>query len=117
MESTPLVSRDLIQARDAFLEGDAEMSKKAHQVKVEEGHQKEGDVVKSVVFGGLDGILTTFAIVSGATGGGFGTQVILILGFSSKLADALSMGLGDALSTKAEHEYIRKERYVILHLY
>jgi len=58
----------------------------------------------------LDGILTTFAIVSGATGGGYGTAVILILGFSSKIADALAMGLGDALSKKAEMEHIRQER-------
>jgi len=38
------------------------------------------------------------------------TEVILILGFSSKIADALAMGLGDALSTKAEHEHIFNER-------
>ena len=46
-------------------------------------------------------MLTTFAIVSGASGGGLSSEVILILGFSNKIADALSMGLGDALSSKA----------------
>lgn len=34
----------------------------------EEVHSKEGDYVKSVVFGGLDGTLTSFAIVAGAAG-------------------------------------------------
>lgn len=34
----------------------------------EEAHNKEGDYVKSVVFGGLDGTLTSFAIVAGAAG-------------------------------------------------
>ena len=77
---------------------------------MEEGHQPEGDYIKSVVFGGLDGILTTFAIVAGSAGGSMPVSVILILGFSSKFADALAMGLGDALSSKAEHEHIFMER-------
>ena len=52
----------------------------------------------------------TFAVVSGATGGGLGVDVILILGLSNIIADAISMGVGDALSTKAENEYIMRER-------
>jgi VIT1/CCC1 family predicted Fe2+/Mn2+ transporter len=105
---TPLV-RSLPAARSAFDNQDIALSKAVHAKKVsnaEEGHNSSGDVIKSVVFGGLDGILTTFAIVSGATGGGMSTAVILILGFSNKIGDALSMGLGDALSTKAEHEHV-----------
>ena len=43
-------------------------------------------------------------------GGGLSTKAILTLGFSSILADAVSMGLGDALSSKAEAEYILSER-------
>ena len=68
------------------------------------------DKLKSIVYGGLDGIITTFAVVSGATGGGFGVEVILVLGFSNMFADALSMGMGDALSTMAENDAIMKER-------
>lgn len=109
---TPLV-RSLPAARTAFDQQDVELSKAVHAKNApntEEGHNHGGDVIKSVVFGGLDGILTTFAIVSGATGGGMSTAVILILGFSNKISDALSMGLGDALSTKAEHEHVFQER-------
>mmetsp|Transcript_960 Transcript_960/g.2264 ORF Transcript_960/g.2264 Transcript_960/m.2264 type:complete len:301 (-) Transcript_960:654-1556(-) len=124
-EKTPLVGRDgaagphrdLSLARDAYASHNADLSRKAHQAASasqaqnhEDGHQSEGDFIKSVVFGGLDGILTTFAIVSGATGGSLGVEAILILGWSSKLADALSMGLGDALSSRAELEFILKER-------
>ena len=75
-----------------------------------EHHSKTGEFVKSIVLGGLDGIVTTFAVVSGATGGNLSTGVILVLGFSNIFADALSMGVGDALSTKAENEYILKEK-------
>lgn len=54
--------------------------------------------------------MTTFSIVSGSYGGGMSLVVILIMGFSSKIADALAMGLGDAMSSKAEQEHILKER-------
>lgn len=34
----------------------------------EEAHNDRGDYLKAMVFGGLDGILTSFAIVAGAAG-------------------------------------------------
>lgn len=34
----------------------------------EEAHSGQGDYLKAMVFGGLDGILTSFAIVAGAAG-------------------------------------------------
>lgn len=112
--STKGLTRDMELARNAWQSRSTELSKLAHQggsVRCAEGgHQQEGALIKSIVFGGLDGILTTFAIVSGATGGGYSAGVILILGFSSKVADALAMGLGDALSSKAEMEHIHRER-------
>ena len=58
----------------------------------------------------VTGIITTFAVVAGGIGGKLSVDTILILGFSSVLADAISMGVGDALSTKAENEYILAER-------
>lgn len=67
-------------------------------------------MLKPMIFGGLDGILTSFAIVSGSAGGGLSSQVVLILGFSNIFADALAMGVGEFLSSKAENEWILKER-------
>ena len=76
----------------------------------EEMHQSEGGFLKPIIFGGLDGTLTAFAIVAGAAGGKLSTGVVLILGFSNILADALSMGVGEFLSSKAENEWILSER-------
>ena len=106
------VTRDLTAAQKAYTHADAGASKAAHDglLNATEGHDKTGDWIKSMVYGGLDGIITTFAVVAGASGGGLGTNVILILGFSNMFADALSMGVGDALSTKAENDRILKER-------
>lgn len=44
------------------------------------------------------------------TGGGLGTQAVLIVGVSSIVADGLSMGLGEYLSSKAMNEYMDIER-------
>jgi DNA damage-binding protein 1 len=78
--------------------------------KNEEQHQTEGGLLKPIIFGGLDGILTAFAIVAGAAGGALEPAVVLILGFSNIFADALSMGVGEFLSSKAENEWILSER-------
>lgn len=78
--------------------------------KNEEQHQTEGGLLKPIIFGGLDGILTAFAIVAGSAGGALDPSVVLILGFSNIFADALSMGVGEFLSSKAENEWILSER-------
>ena len=74
------------------------------------GHQKGGGFLKAIIFGGLDGILTSFAIVAGAAGGQLQPKVVMILGFSNIFADALSMGVGEFLSSKATNEWILSER-------
>lgn len=66
------------------------------------------------VLGGIDGCVTTFAVVAGAVGGGFSTGVIVILGFANLLADGFSMGVSNYLGTKSDLQEIdeirRKER-------
>jgi DNA damage-binding protein 1 len=52
-------------------------------------HQSAGGLLQPVIFGGLDGILTSFAIVAGAAGGGLSVEAVLVLGFSNIFADAL----------------------------
>jgi len=60
---------------------------------------------KSIVFGGLDGVITTFSIVAAVAGASLPPQTAILMGFSNLIADALSMGLGDFLSSKAELEF------------
>ena len=59
-------------------------------------------MIKSMVFGGMDGILALFSVVTGAAGAGFSTQVILSIGLANMFAEAFGMAVGDYLSTKAE---------------
>jgi hypothetical protein len=106
--------RDLNAARVAYDALDVDLSKVAHDAKKAHGSAEahagaSGKYVKSLVFGGLDGIITTFAVVAASVGGSLGTNVILLMGFSNLVADGLSMGFGDYLSSKAEFEYTRAE--------
>ncbi len=56
------------------------------------------------VYGGVDGAVTTFAVVSGVVGAQLSPSIILILGAANLLADGFSMAAGNYLSTKAEEE-------------
>lgn len=64
------------------------------------------------VLGGIDGCVTTLAVVSGTLGAGFASSVALILGFANLIADGFSMAISnyEAISTQREHlESIRRE--------
>lgn len=60
--------------------------------------------LREFVYGGMDGAVTTFAVVTGAAGANFSTQVILILGFANVLADGFSMAVGSYLSEKSDQQ-------------
>jgi DNA damage-binding protein 1 len=103
-------SRDLEAAKEAYATGDVEASKLAHATRAPEKHSKVGGHLKSIVYGGLDGIITTFSVVAGSAGGNLDIEVVLILGISNVFSDGLSMGVGDTLSTKAANQYALEER-------
>ncbi len=56
------------------------------------------------VYGGIDGSVTTFAVVAGVAGASLSTSVILILGFTNLVADGFSMASGSYSSTRTESE-------------
>lgn len=56
------------------------------------------------VYGGVDGAITTFAVVAASAGAELGAGIVLILGISNMLADGFSMAIGSFLSSKAEAE-------------
>jgi VIT1/CCC1 family predicted Fe2+/Mn2+ transporter len=57
-----------------------------------------------LVYGANDGIITTFAVVSGVTGADLSERVILILGFANLVADGWSMGASNFLSRRSYAE-------------
>ena len=62
------------------------------------------------VYGSIDGAVTTFAVVAGASGAVLSPSVVLILGFANLFGDGFSMAIGNYLAAKTRKEYIEKER-------
>ena len=59
------------------------------------------------IYGGIDGSVTTFAIVAGVVGAHLSPAVILILGFANLMADGFSMAASNFIGTRAEHDDMR----------
>jgi VIT1/CCC1 family predicted Fe2+/Mn2+ transporter len=106
-----MFSRNLDKARKAYKEKNIQHLRQAHDADGAEPHKNNhGQYIKSMIYGGLDGIITTFAVVAGVAGASLSSGIVLILGFANLIADGLSMAIGDFLSTKAENEYNQTER-------
>ncbi|HLC76013.1 MAG TPA: VIT1/CCC1 transporter family protein [Candidatus Peribacterales bacterium] len=74
--------------------------------------------IQDIVYGGIDGIVTTFAVVSGSEGAVLPNHVVIILGYANLFADGLSMGVGNYLSIRAErdnYERLYKEELQEIH--
>lgn len=73
---------------------------------------------KEVIYGGIDGIVTTFAVVAGFAGAALSNEtttqlsflVVLLFGLANLFADAASMGLGNFLSVRSEKDLYRVAR-------
>lgn len=64
------------------------------------------------VYGGIDGCVTTFAVVAGSVGAGLSSTVIIILGFANLLADGFAMSVGAYLSSKSQRENYKKHKQI-----
>ncbi len=58
--------------------------------------------LKDMIYGGIDGAVTTFAIVAGVQGAGLPHTIIVALGLANILADGFSMAASNYSGTKAE---------------
>ncbi len=82
-----------------------------HESRMSHGHRL-GPIIHDIVYGGNDGIVTTFAVVAGTVGAGMERYVVIILGLANLFADASSMATGAFLSLKSEVDQrarLRKE--------
>jgi VIT1/CCC1 family predicted Fe2+/Mn2+ transporter len=69
---------------------------------------EEASMFRDAVFASTDGIVTTFAVVTGAMGAGLATRVVVILGLANLVADGFSMASGIYLGAKSEIEMEKK---------
>jgi VIT1/CCC1 family predicted Fe2+/Mn2+ transporter len=66
--------------------------------------------ISDAVLGGIDGCVTTFAIVAASVGAGLSSTVALILGFANLLADGFSMAVSSFEAIKAQRDFIDSVR-------
>lgn len=87
---------------------------------LEEEHQQLpfANYFKEVIYGGIDGIITTFAVVAGFSGAALSHEattqlsflVVLLFGLANLFADGVSMGLGNFLSVRSEQDLYKAAR-------
>lgn len=66
-----------------------------------------GAYIAELVYGANDGIVTTFAVVSGVTGAALDPVIVLILGTANLFADGFSMASSNYLSQRSALAYER----------
>lgn len=72
-------------------------------------HSAVRNYVRDLVLGFNDGLVSVYAVVAGVAGAAFATREIAIAGMAAATAGALSMGLGEYISTKSQSEYYAAE--------
>lgn len=69
------------------------------------------------IYGGIDGAITTFAIVAGVVGGNLSWTVVLVLGVANLIADGFSMAASNYSGTKSDRDnydrlHTRERRHI-----
>lgn len=70
------------------------------------------EYLSEFVYGGIDGAITTFAVVSGAAGANAEIYYIMIFGFANLIADGFSMSVGNFFAVKAERSQYEQHKAI-----
>ena len=68
------------------------------------------------ILGSVDGLITSFVIVAGGFASDASKDVIVLIGFSSLIADGISMGVSEALSSRAQDDELSYKNSFLLGL-
>ncbi|XP_016450450.1 uncharacterized protein LOC107775239 isoform X2 [Nicotiana tabacum] len=71
---------------------------------------KGGEVVKSIMNAGPDAIVTSFSLISSISASHHSSVDILVLGFANLVADGISKGFWDYVSSRTQRDVAPKKR-------
>ena len=71
-----------------------------------------GGHLRDFIYGGIDGGVTTFAIVAGVQGAALSSEIVIVLGIANVLADGFSMAASNYSGTKAERDNVDRLRAI-----
>jgi VIT1/CCC1 family predicted Fe2+/Mn2+ transporter len=66
--------------------------------------------LRDLVYGAIDGSVTTFSVVAAVAGAGLSPAIVIVLGVANLIADGFSMAAGNFLATRTEEERRRRVR-------
>lgn len=69
------------------------------------------NILPEIVYGGSDGVVTTFSVMAGAAGAGLDPKVIIILGCANLASDGFSMASADYLSEESKEKATEKKSF------
>jgi len=75
----------------------------------ESWHTPQGKLIREVVFGVNDGLITTLGFVAGVSGSLLERNLILVAGLAEMFAGTVSMAIGAYVSTKSQNEFFQRE--------
>ena len=74
------------------------------------GKENQAGYLSDFIYGGIDGTVTTFAVVSGVAGAGLSSDIVIILGFANLIGDGFSMAASNYLGTRVDRQLHEKAR-------
>lgn len=80
----------------------------AHDIAKRLNQKPETRYLREWVYGGIDGVVTTFAVVAGVAGADLSTAVILIIALAGLFGDGFSMAAGCYSATKTEDDNYKR---------
>jgi VIT1/CCC1 family predicted Fe2+/Mn2+ transporter len=86
----------------------AEHTAQAIQVRLRTATQHS--YLRDFVYGGIDGAVTTFAVVSGVAGAGLSSGIVIVLGLANLVGDGFSMAASNYLGSRADLQLLQKAR-------
>jgi vacuolar iron transporter family protein len=88
---------------------DADASAAADHIGWSRARVEQRGLIREVVFGAQDGLLTTLGLVAAVSGATAGRTSVLIAGFAGAIAGMLAMGAGAYISNRSQRDVQRAE--------
>ncbi len=89
---------------------DLEHSHEPDAIRARLAENRQPSYLRDAILGGIDGCVTTFAVVASVAGAGLPGLVALSLGLASLIADGFSMGVSNYQGVKSDRDALERAR-------